>query len=130
LFSSISKIASKYGIEVYSCCDDSLITVTVHKARCIDADLISKLTGKSIKHNFAPTRKECGCVKSIDIGEYGSCLHGCLYCYANEKKSEAQNFYDNYDVTSSALDKSKLSKFENVNLSKITRKDDGQLKLF
>ena len=28
-------------------------------------------------------RKECGCVRSKDIGQYGTCPHLCAYCYAN-----------------------------------------------
>lgn len=130
LINGLAKIAQKYDIQVYSCCNESLVNESVLQARCIDPDLIMKLTGKTINYNLAPTRKECGCAKSIDIGEYGTCLHGCLYCYANEKISEAQNFYSNFDVNSPALDKTKMTKFENQNLSRISKTDDGQLKLF
>ena len=28
-------------------------------------------------------RPECGCVQSIDVGEYNTCKHLCKYCYAN-----------------------------------------------
>ena len=28
-------------------------------------------------------RKECGCVESVDLGAYNTCLHSCKYCYAN-----------------------------------------------
>lgn len=31
-------------------------------------------------------RKVCGCMISKDIGQYNTCLHQCVYCYANTGK--------------------------------------------
>jgi hypothetical protein len=130
LTSGLASIASNYGIEVYACCDNSLVSEVVQQAHCIDPELVVKLTGRTINYNFAPTRNDCGCVKSIDIGEYGSCLHGCLYCYACENIEASKQFYNNFEHTAAAMDKSKLKKFDNINLHKNTHKEDGQLKLF
>ena len=38
-------------------------------------------------------RAFCGCIKSKDIGEFNTCVHGCEYCYANASKQAAAMNY-------------------------------------
>ena len=38
-------------------------------------------------------RESCGCVMSKDIGEYNTCPHECVYCYANTSKEIAIKNY-------------------------------------
>lgn len=38
-------------------------------------------------------RKLCGCIAAKDIGQYNTCPHGCLYCYANTSPDSARRSF-------------------------------------
>lgn len=82
-------IAKKYGITIQTCAEEiALESVGIKHGKCIDNALIEDLLGVKLVVSKDPNqRKECGCVQSIDIGEYNTCAHGCKYCYANFKES-------------------------------------------
>lgn len=82
-------IANQYGITIQTCAEEiALESVGIKHGKCIDNALIEDLLGVKLVVSKDPNqRKECGCVQSIDIGEYNTCAHGCKYCYANFKES-------------------------------------------
>lgn len=83
--STFARISSKYNIEIETCSEDiNLLKYGIKKGKCIDDKLVSKIINSEINVNKDDTQREvCGCVKSIDIGQYNTCKHNCLYCYAN-----------------------------------------------
>ena len=94
LAKDLAEIAKDNGIKMYTCCGDYLISDLIHKAHCIDSDIINELFGNVNTLKEKPTRIGCGCFESIDIGTYDTCPHGCMYCYANINKESAKtNFY-------------------------------------
>jgi len=83
LASSLADIAWKHGIEMFACCSSYLVGDKVKKARCVDAELMENLFGiGSGLFRRRPSRPACGCSESVDLGSYGTCRHGCIYCYA------------------------------------------------
>ncbi len=81
----LAVIANDYGIEIYTCCEDDVARAPgVSKGHCIDAELLQRLyPDRQFTDEIKPTRKECGCFASKDIGSYNTCRHHCIYCYAN-----------------------------------------------
>jgi hypothetical protein len=104
LAEELAGIAEKHGIRLLSCADDTLLTDTIGKAHCVDGELIQTLFPDAAdSYRLKPTRKDCGCSESRDIGAYDTCPHGCLYCYANANRETAMKRYRNHDDMSEFL---------------------------
>ncbi len=109
----LAGIAAEHGIGLYTCCGDYLISDDIHKASCVDANIIAELFyGGQLDVPGKPTRKECGCFASVDIGAYDTCVHGCVYCYANMNKATAERRYEEHDPSSAFLGYSKEDSYK------------------
>jgi len=127
----LSEIARRYQIELESCSEIiELSEVHIKHGKCIDDRIISDILGiKAHIPKAIGQRKNCGCVKSIDIGMYNTCPHSCLYCYANTNKERVKSNYQHHDKRSALLFGS-LNGNEKVTDKKIERYfDTVQLKL-
>lgn len=115
---------TRYGVRKNHCIDDDLIIRFAYDDMALmdylkvkmypipQADLFGNVkplpmgaivlpNGKYAIHgdNIDKGQREfCGCIKSKDIGEYNTCVHGCEYCYANASKEIAiANFRTHQD---------------------------------
>ena len=104
LANRLAEIAYQYGISMSSCCGDYLVGGRVEKAHCVDGDVIGSLFfGDNYSYKLKPSRAECGCAESTDIGAYDTCANGCIYCYANVNKQKARSAFEKHDPGSAFL---------------------------
>lgn len=91
-------IAIDYGITLKVCSQAAFLTPgIVEEARCVDAERLSKVSDGAIQAEKKGNRKECGCFASRDIGEYDTCPHGCVYCYAVQRRDLALQRFKEHD---------------------------------
>ncbi len=78
-------IARKYGMELsYCCAKRDLTSFGIEPRGCIDRRMMRALDIPFEEYDV-PLREGCRCVKNIDVGSYDTCMHNCVYCYANNR---------------------------------------------
>lgn len=92
------KIANGYGIELLSCGEYD----GVKKANCINKSALNDMKVFGYKKDKYQ-RASCGCIESVDIGAYNTCVHKCIYCYANHQHDKALEFYNYFNPLSPIL---------------------------
>lgn len=101
----LSDVANQCGMSIQSCAEEiDLQEQGIKHGKCVDDVLIRDVfsitvSGKKDKGQRLP----CGCVESVDIGQYNTCLHGCQYCYATTNQSLALRNFDQHNPQSPFL---------------------------
>lgn len=80
----IAKTARAHGMVPSACAEAiDLREEGIEQRGCIDRRDIEALLQVKIDADKDQTqRAACRCVRSVDIGAYDTCGHGCVYCYA------------------------------------------------
>ncbi len=102
----LAEIARGYSMQLKVCSQKKLLVPgLVEEARCVDAERLGRIAQRSLTQSIKlqGNRKECGCFASKDIGEYDTCPHGCVYCYAVQQREKALDHYKAHDPTSEFL---------------------------
>ncbi|ENG9289497.1 DUF1848 domain-containing protein [Vibrio cholerae] len=99
------QIASSVDMEIESCAEEVDVSQAgVRHGKCIDDRLIKNVFGIHLdSQKDSGQREACGCIKSIDIGSYNTCMHGCSYCYATYSQNTVQKNKQKHDSKSPFL---------------------------
>lgn len=132
---AIADIARSHGMSMATCAEVvDLEKCGIEYNCCIDKKLIEEIIGCDIKvAKDKSQRPECGCMESVEIGSYNTCLNGCKYCYANYSPDAVKANCKCYDSASPLLcgsvceyDKITERKVKSLKQTQLSFRFDGQ----
>ena len=103
LATELAQIAQVHGMQLSMCSQRQFLAPGVVDARCVDCQRLSRIAGRLIQAKQKGNRTDCGCFASRDIGDYDTCPHGCVYCYAVQNRNLAQQRFREHDPESEFL---------------------------
>lgn len=106
LVEKMSVIAKENGIEIRLCCESASLKMdNVYTDGCMSKEVLEKAFGFRLRvpSGLNRARKECTCLLGADIGVYGTCLHACRYCYANDDRQSVVSRFRKHDPSSPLL---------------------------
>ena len=117
----LADMARSHGMVMATCAEKiDLAACGIEHNCCIDRALIEKLTGYTIKADKDKVqRAECGCVESMEVGTYNTCLNGCRYCYANYSPEAVRENCRLYDPSSPLLCSQPIGPLDKVTERKV-----------
>lgn len=83
-----ARIGNENNIRIKTCVEGTeLDKFGIDSSGCMTKEVIERAINKNLNIPKQKARNgECYCLLNNDIGEYNTCGHGCLYCYANSNK--------------------------------------------
>lgn len=103
LMQKLVHVAAARGMRASVCSQKSYVVEGAVEARCVDADRLRAISDRRFPAKLKGNRPECGCFASRDIGDYDTCPHGCVYCYAVQNRDLAADRYRRHDPSSPFL---------------------------
>lgn len=103
LASQLVEIARTNGMQLKVCSQKELLVEGAQEARCADARRLEEIAGRRIEARLKGNRAPCGCFETRDIGDYDTCPHGCVYCYAVRTPALAAERFRRHDPASEYL---------------------------
>lgn len=96
------RIAGTHRMRVKSCAESKTLDVYgIDSSGCIMRRDLENLSGQRYSIPRKKSKREgCECLLENEIGAYNSCLHGCLYCYANSSRYGVQKNRRSHDPES------------------------------